>query len=60
MSSRDDVHIAEVVRNAIIFNVNNWRGGVMSTDNIFEAIEGLFSLLEQRRSTICWSGGLPS
>lgn len=58
MSNRDDVQIAEVVRNAIIFNVNNWRGGVMSTDNIFEAIEGLFSLLEQRKIEYLLVGGI--
>jgi hypothetical protein len=58
MSSRDDVQIAEVVRNAIIFNVKNWRGGVMSSDNIFEAIEGLFSLLQQRKIDYLLVGGI--
>lgn len=58
MGSTDDVQIAEVVRNAIIFNVKNWRGGVMSTDNIFEAIEGLFALLEQRKIEYLLVGGI--
>jgi hypothetical protein len=58
MSSRDDVRIAEVVRNAIIFNVKNWRGGVMSSDNIFEAVDDLFSLLEQRKIDYLLVGGI--
>ncbi len=58
MSRRDDVQIAAVVRNAIIFNVNNWRGEGMNTDNLFEAIEGLFSLLEQRKTEYLLVGGI--
>lgn len=58
MSSRDDVQIGEVVRNAIIFNINNWRDGVMSTDNLFEAIERLFSLLEERKIEYLLVGGI--
>jgi hypothetical protein len=57
MSSRDDVQIGEVVRNAIIFNLNNWRDGAMSTDNLFEAIERLFSLLEERKIEYLLVGG---
>jgi hypothetical protein len=61
MSSKDDVQIAEVVRNAIIFNINNWGEGVMKTDHIFEAVERLFALLEEREvATIYWSVGLRS
>lgn len=60
MSNRDDIQIGEVVRNAIIFNINNWRDGVMSTDNLFEAIERLFSLLEERKIEYLLVGGIGS
>ncbi len=58
MSSRDDVQIGEVVRNAITFNINNWRDGLMSTDNLFESIERLFSLLEERKIEYLLVGGI--
>jgi hypothetical protein len=58
MSSRDDVRIGEVVRNAIVFNLNNWQDGVMNTDNLFEAIERLFSLLEEREIEYLLVGGI--
>jgi hypothetical protein len=58
MSSRDDVQIDEVVRNAIIFNSNYWREEAMSTGNLFEAIERLFSLLEERKIEYLLVGGV--
>jgi hypothetical protein len=58
MSTKDDVQIAEVVRNAIIFNINNWGEGVMKTDHIFEAVERLFALLEEREVDYLLVGGI--
>jgi hypothetical protein len=58
MSSRDDVQIDDVVRNAVVFNVNNWRDGVMNNDGLFEAVGGLFSLLEERKIEYLLVGGI--
>jgi len=58
MSRKDDVQIAEVVRNAIIFNINNWGEAVMKTDNLFEAVERLFALLEEREVDYLLVGGI--
>jgi len=58
MSSRDDVQIDDVVRNAVVFNVNNWRDGAMNNDNLFEAVGALFSLLEEREIEYLLVGGI--
>ncbi|HEV7474845.1 MAG TPA: hypothetical protein VGN90_12405 [Pyrinomonadaceae bacterium] len=58
MSGGDDVRIGDVVRNATVFNVNNWRAGVMNNDNLFEAVGGLFSLLEERKIEYLLVGGI--
>jgi hypothetical protein len=58
MSSRDDVQIGDVVSNAIIFNVNHRREGIMSADHILEAVEHLFALLEERKIEYLLVGGI--
>jgi hypothetical protein len=58
MTSRDDVQIDDVVRNAVVFNINNWRDGVMNNENLFEAVGGLFSLLKEREIEYLLVGGI--
>jgi predicted nucleotidyltransferase len=58
MSGKDVLEIGDVIRHAIVFNVNNWREGAMSTDSLFAAVERLFALLEERRIDYLLVGGI--
>jgi len=53
-----DVHIGRVVQNAIVFDLKNWRAGVVSSDNLVETVAQLFRLLRERRIEYLLVGGV--
>src|SRR6185295_17465658 len=55
---RDPVHIGKVVRNAILFKFREPRGGTVSDSALLEAVNRLFSLLEERRIDYLLVGGI--
>ena len=52
------VHIGKVVRNALVFNFRNPRGGTVSDSALLDAVDRLFSLLEERRTEYLLVGGI--
>src|SRR3972149_7502667 len=58
MTIRSSVQIGNVIRNAVAFNVKNWPGGSMNSDSIIQAVQDLFSVLEQRKIDYVLVGGI--
>lgn len=52
------VHIGRVIRNAIVFDFKNSRGGAVNTDDLLQTVERLFALLEERRIEYLLVGGV--
>lgn len=56
--SRREVHIGKVIRDALVFNLRNPRGGTLSDSALLDAVARLFSLLEERRIEYLLVGGI--
>ncbi|HKI03890.1 MAG TPA: hypothetical protein VKK31_18055 [Thermoanaerobaculia bacterium] len=52
------VHIGKVVRDALLFNFRNPRGGTLSDSALLDAADRLFTLLEERRTDYLLVGGI--
>lgn len=52
------IHIGKVVRNALVFNFRNPRGGTVSDSALLDTVNRLFSLLEERRTEYLLVGGI--
>jgi hypothetical protein len=50
--------IGHVIRNAVAFNVKNWRGGEMNSDSLIQSVRDFFSVLEQREIDYVLVGGI--
>lgn len=58
-STPPPVHIGRVLRDAILFNPQNWQGPtMMPTDDILPAVARLFALLDHRRVRYVLVGGI--
>lgn len=49
MTIQSSVQIGNVIRNAIVFNVKNWRGGMVNSDSLFQSVQDFFAVLVQRK-----------
>jgi hypothetical protein len=49
MTIQSSVQIGNVIRNAVVFNVKNWRGGIVNSDSLFQSVQDFFAVLEQRK-----------
>jgi len=58
MAIQSSVQIGKVIRNAVVFNVKNWRGDSMHTDSLLETVEQLFTILENRNIEYVLVGGI--
>lgn len=58
MSLKSSLQIGEVIRNAVVFNMKNWLGGPMNSDSLIQAVQDLFSILEQRQVEYVLAGGV--
>ena len=52
------VHIGNVIRNAVVFNLKNWRGGTMNADTLLQTVARLFALLHERKIEYLLVGGV--
>jgi hypothetical protein len=50
--------IGNVIRNAVIFNIKNWIGGMVNSDSILQSVQDLFAILEQRKLDYALVGGI--
>jgi len=58
MTIQSSDQIANVIRNAVAFNVKNWQGGSMNSDSLIQSVQDLFSVLEQRKIDYVLVGGI--
>jgi hypothetical protein len=58
MSLQSNLHIGQIIRNAIAFNVRNWKGAAMNSDSLLQSVEELFNLLEKRGIDYVLVGGI--
>jgi hypothetical protein len=54
----NQVHIGNVIRNAIVFNFRNSLGGAVVTDNLLQTVSRLFALLDERQIEYLLVGGI--
>jgi len=58
MTIQSSVQIGNVIRNAVVFNVKNWVGGMMNSDSLIQSVQDLFAVLEQRKIDYVLVGGV--
>lgn len=58
MTIQSSAQIGNVIRNAVVFNVKNWVGDMMSSDSLIQSIQGFFTLLEERNIDYVLVGGI--
>ena len=58
MTIQSSVQIGHVIRNAVVFNVKNWLGGMMNSDSLIQSVQDFFTLLEQRNIDYVLVGGI--
>jgi predicted nucleotidyltransferase len=58
MTIQSSVQIGNVIRNAVVFNVKNWPGGMMNSDSLIQSVQDFFALLEQRKIDYVLVGGI--
>lgn len=52
------IHIGNVIRHARLFNAQRWQGARFTMDNLLQAVDTLFALLEQRKIAYVLVGGV--
>ncbi len=58
MTIQSSSQIGNVIRNAVVFNVKNWLGGMMNSDSLIQSVQDFFALLEQRKIDYVLVGGI--
>lgn len=58
MTIQSSTQIGNVIRNAVVFNIKNWRGGMMNSDSLIQSVQDIFSVLEQRKIDYVLVGGI--
>ena len=58
MTIQSSVQIGNVIRNAVVFNVKNWLGGMMNSDSLIQSVQDFFAVLEQRKIDYVLVGGI--
>src|SRR5215212_9075236 len=58
MTIQSSLQIGNVIRNAVVFNLRNWLGGMMNSDSLIQSVQDFFTLLEQRKIDYVLVGGI--
>lgn len=58
MTIQSSTQIGHVIRNAVVFDVKNWNGGMMATDSLIQSVQDLFTVLEQEKIDYVLVGGI--
>jgi hypothetical protein len=58
MTIQSSTQIGDVIRNAVVFNVKNWLGGMMNSDSLIQSVQDFFTILEQRKIDYVLVGGI--
>ena len=58
MTIQSTDQIGHIIRNAVVFNVKNWLGGMMNSDSLVQSVQDFFAVLEQRKVDYVLVGGI--
>ena len=58
MTLQNSTQIGKVIRNAVVFNVKNWDGGIMNSDSLIQSVQDFFTVLEERKIDYVLVGGI--
>ena len=58
MTIQSSIQIGNVIRNAVVFNVKNWLGGMMNSDSLIQSVQDFFAVLEKRKIDYVLVGGV--
>ena len=58
MTIQSSTQIGDVIRNAVVFNIKNWLGGMMNSDSIIQSVQDFFAVLEERKIDYVLVGGI--
>lgn len=58
MTVQSSLQIGNIIRNAVVFNVNNWPGGAMNSDSLIQSVQDFFAVLEERKIDYVLVGGI--
>lgn len=58
MTIQSSTQIGDVIRNAVVFNVKNWLGGMMNSDSLIQSVQDFFAVLEHRKIDYVLVGGI--
>lgn len=58
MYEQKQIYIGKVIRDAVVFNPQNWKKGTMNTDSLLESVARLFDLLRERKIDYVLVGGI--
>lgn len=58
MTIQSSAQIGDVIRNAVVFNVKNWLGGMMNSDSLIQSVQDFFAVLEERKIDYVLVGGI--
>jgi hypothetical protein len=58
MTIQSSTQIGDVIRNAVVFNIKNWPGGMMNSDSLIQSVQDFFAILEQRKIDYVLVGGI--
>lgn len=55
---QNTIQIGNIIRSALVFNINRWNGSLMATDELFADITRLFALLQEQNIQYLLVGGI--
>jgi len=58
MTIHSSAQIGNVIRNAVVFDVKNWPGGMMNSDSLIQSVQDFFAVLELRKIDYVLAGGI--
>lgn len=58
MTIQSSTQIGDVIRNAVVFNIRNWLGGMMNSDSLIQSVQDFFAVLEHRKIDYVLVGGI--
>ena len=58
MTIQSSTQIGNVIRNAVVFNIKNWPGGMMNSYSLIQSVQDFFTILEQRKIDYVLVGGV--
>jgi predicted nucleotidyltransferase len=58
MTIQSSLQIANIIHNAVVFDVKNWDGDMMNSDSLIQSVQDFFAVLEQRKIDYVLVGGI--